>query len=332
MTLKRRRIMPVYYFFPLSFPFRYWSLSLSLSLSLTLSLSSTFMGSLKFQFTEMGLYQKPQIYKPQLYSRLVSSGSRLKITCGLRDGPRKPMWRSRVLSTEAIQAVQSLKLAKSSVRLEEVFSSRVSRLLKADLLDTLTELRRQNELDLTLKVFEFVRKEVWYEPNLSLFSDMILMVGKNQMIEMAEDIFSELKKEGLEPDTRAYTEMIGAYLQVGMIQKAMKTYDLMKASGCVPDKLTLTILIRNLEKAGEEELAALVKKECAKYVDSPEKFLEEVEKKYVRNPILYVSQTFISLCLLHIFPNSQTNYSMHVQLVSEGKALIFSDCPCYFIL
>jgi len=27
----------------------------------------------------------------------------------------------------------------------------------------------------------------------------------------------------------------------------------------------------------------MVKKECAEYVDSPEKFLEEVEQKYVRN-------------------------------------------------
>lgn len=63
------------------------------------------------------------------------------------------MWRTRILSTEAIQAVQSLKLAQnSSSKLERVFSSKVSRLLKADLLDTLAELQRQNELDLSLKV------------------------------------------------------------------------------------------------------------------------------------------------------------------------------------
>lgn len=190
------------------------------------------------------------------------------------------MWKSRVLSTEAIQAVQSLKLAKSPDKLEQIFSSRISRLLKADLLDTLTELKRQNELDLALKVFEFLRKEVWYEPDLSLFSDMILMFGKNKLISMVEELFSELKKEGLEPDTRAYTELIGAYLQVDMIEKAMETYESMKTSGCAPDKLTLTILIRNLESAGEEELAASVKKDCSEYLDSPKKFLKEVERKF----------------------------------------------------
>lgn len=98
------------------------------------------------------------------------------------------------------------------------------------------------------------------------------------MIEMAEELFQELKEEGLEPDTRAFTEMIGAYIEHEMIGKAMETYELMKTSGCAPDKLTFTILIRNLEKVGEEELVAELKKECVEFLDSPEKFLEEVER------------------------------------------------------
>ncbi|EXB55185.1 hypothetical protein L484_018112 [Morus notabilis] len=189
------------------------------------------------------------------------------------------MWRSRVLSTEAIQAVQALKLAKPSpMKLDEVFGGRLSRLLKADLLDALEELQRQNELDLALKVFKFVRKEVWYKPDLSLYSDMIRLLGKNNLLEMAEELFRELKEEGLEPNTRVFTEMIGAYIQLGMVEKTMETYGLMKTSGCAPEKLTFTILIRNLEKVGEEEMAAELKKECLEYINYPEKFLEEVER------------------------------------------------------
>lgn len=55
-------------------------------------------------------------------------------------------------STEAIQAVQSLKLAKSASKMEDVINSKLSRLLKADLFDALTELQRQNELELSLQV------------------------------------------------------------------------------------------------------------------------------------------------------------------------------------
>ncbi|KAH6778383.1 hypothetical protein C2S52_006082 [Perilla frutescens var. hirtella] len=199
------------------------------------------------------------------------------------------MWRKRVLSTEAIQAVQSLKLAQNSPsKLEQVFSRKLSRLLKVDLEDTLTELQRQNELELALKVFNFVRKETWYVPDLSLFNDMIMMLGKHKMIEMVEQLFLELRNEGLEPDARTFTELIGAYFKVKLVNKAMETYELMKASGCVPDQLTLTILIRNLEKAGEQALSETIKKECAEYFDYPNKFLEEVERKYLKRKKLII--------------------------------------------
>ncbi|KAJ7947462.1 Pentatricopeptide repeat [Quillaja saponaria] len=238
------------------------------------------MGSLRHQFLQLGFHQN--LPKPHLRSSAVPQFSTPNIICGLRSRPRKPLWRSSVLSTEAIQAVQALKLAKSGHKLEQVFSRRLSRLLKADLLDTFAELQRQNELDLALKVFKFIHKEAGYKPELSLYCGMILLLGKNKLIDKAEELFSELMTEGLEPDTSIFTEMIGAYIQVGMIEKAMETYKLMKASGCNPDKLTFMILIRNLEKAGEKELAATMKKECVDYVDYPEKFLQEVEHKQVK--------------------------------------------------
>ncbi|XP_062082276.1 protein THYLAKOID ASSEMBLY 8-like, chloroplastic [Humulus lupulus] len=242
-------------------------------------MDSVLMGSLKSHFPKVSLLQNlPYPYK--LSSTVTPCCWSPRISCGLRDGPRKPLWRSRVLSSEAIQVVQSLKLAKSTPpKLEEVFSARLARLLKVDLLDTLAELQRQNELDLALKVFIFVRKEVWYKPDVSLYCDMIRLLGKNKLIEMAEELFRELKEEGLEPNTRVFTEMIGAYLQLGMIEKAMEAYGLMKASGCTPDKLTFTILLRNLERVREEELVAAVKNDCTKFMDCSEKFLEEVERK-----------------------------------------------------
>ncbi|XP_071685983.1 uncharacterized protein [Rutidosis leptorrhynchoides] len=181
------------------------------------------------------------------------------ITCGLRKPLRTRRRSDGVLSTEAIQAVQSLKLAaKNQSKLDQ----------------------RQQHLDLALKVFEFMRKEAWYEPDHSLYGDLMLMFGKKKAIDKVERLFSELMEEGLKPDTRTYTELIGAYLKVDMIDKAMETYELMKASGCTPDELTLTIMIRNLESAGRDELVAIVKNDCAKYVDSPKTFLKEVARKY----------------------------------------------------
>ncbi|KAJ0092059.1 hypothetical protein Patl1_26610 [Pistacia atlantica] len=108
-----------------------------------------------------------------------------------------------------------MKLAKSSSKLEEVFHGRVSRLLKTDLLDTLTELQRQNELELALKKNEYL---------LSFSGDD----GFN--LHLCDFKIKDLQK--------------------------------------------------NLDNAGEEELAATVRKECTQYVDYPEKFLETVAQKH----------------------------------------------------
>nr|KAJ0214840.1 hypothetical protein LSAT_V11C300145860 [Lactuca sativa] len=203
------------------------------------------------------------------------------ITCGLRKPLRARRRSDGVLSTEAIQAVQSLKLAaRNPSKLDQVFESKLTRLLKDDLLDAFSELQRQQHLDLALKVFEFMRKEAWYEPDQSLYGDLMLMFGKKKLIITVENLFCELIKEGLKPNTRVYTELIGAYLKVEMIERAMEAYKLMKASGCVPDELTLTIMIRNFESAGEEELASIIKNDCVEYLDSPKKFLKEVARKY----------------------------------------------------
>lgn len=174
-----------------------------------------------------------------------------------------------------------------------------------------------------------MRKEVWYKPDLSLYCDMIQLLGKNRMTEMAERVFTELDKEGLKPDTRAFTEMIGAYLIVGMTDKAMETYEMLKASGCCPDKLTFTILIRNLENAGREDLAAVLKKDCTEYLEYPERFLEQVQQKHVRNPIFCVlSYILLYRYASYIFPLKVMspclrNFPTVASLIQHCKTLVF---------
>ena len=132
------------------------------------------MGSLKSHCPQLGLHQN--LPKPYGVSSMVAPSSwSPNIVCGLRGAQRKPMWRSRVLSTEAIQVVQSLKLAKSAPsKLEEVFDGRLTRLLKADLLDTLAELQRQNELELALKVMLFFLPYIMF---ISVFRKLSPEIG-----------------------------------------------------------------------------------------------------------------------------------------------------------
>ncbi|XP_057458532.1 protein THYLAKOID ASSEMBLY 8-like, chloroplastic [Lotus japonicus] len=204
------------------------------------------------------------------------------IVCGLRASFRKRQ-PSRVISKEGIQVIHALKLAKSSEqKLYQVLNEKLTRLLNADALDLLGELQRQNELHLSLKVFNFLREEPGFDALLPLYSDMILLLGRNKMVGEAEELFSQVVEKGLKPDTRMFTEMIGVYLQGGNTEKAMELYRSMKASGCSPDKLTFTILIRSLEKSGEQELVETLKQECVDYIDLPDKFIQQIEQKQVK--------------------------------------------------
>ncbi|GKD03108.1 NB-ARC domains-containing protein, partial [Tanacetum coccineum] len=171
-------------------------------------------------------------------------------------------------------------------------------------------------------VFEFMRKEAWYEADHSLYGDLMLMFGKKKLIDRVEKLFAELMSEGLEPDTRVYTELIGAYLKVEMIDKAMETYELMKASGCIPDELTLMIMIRNLESAGRDDLTAIIKNDCVKYLDSPKKFLKEVARKFCTVSFLS-SSALILIMLSSIYPAKETETESGLKSSSRIQSWIY---------
>ncbi|KAK8958287.1 hypothetical protein KSP40_PGU016807 [Platanthera guangdongensis] len=118
--------------------------------------------STRFPHPRSSLPEEFLPYKPPSQTLTIASSRRpLRST----RWPRKPLSRGRVLSKEAIQAVQALKLAKSSPppsaaagaaddgRMADVFRGRIARLLKDDLLDVLKELQRQNEWEIALQVF-----------------------------------------------------------------------------------------------------------------------------------------------------------------------------------
>lgn len=73
----------------------------------------------------------------------------------VRSKNRRPLQKGRNPSIEAIQTVQALKRAnikKDQRLLDQVWESKLSRLLKLDLIAVLRELLRQNECELALKV------------------------------------------------------------------------------------------------------------------------------------------------------------------------------------
>ncbi|KAJ6828696.1 putative pentatricopeptide repeat-containing protein [Iris pallida] len=202
------------------------------------------------------------------------------ITMRDRAKNRKPTQRGRYLSVEAIQAVQSLKLSKinGGDSTGRVIGSRIRRLLKRDMVAVLRELLSQGEGMLVLQVFEEVRKEDWYKPQLSIYTDMITVLARNKLIDKVEQICSYLKMERLEPDTEGYNSLLGTLLEFGFNHTAMDCFRLMKLWECEPEESTYRILINGLESNGEMDLSTAVRHEAEEYFGGQLGFLEEKEE------------------------------------------------------
>ncbi|KAM7482827.1 hypothetical protein LguiB_007410 [Lonicera macranthoides] len=209
-----------------------------------------------------------------------------RITMRDRSSNRRPLQKGRNLSIEAIQTIQALKRAnknkmeeeQSSV-LEQVFVSKFKRLLKLDMMAVLKELIRQNECFLALKVFEDVRKEHWYKPQLQLYAEIISVLGSNGLFDKVELLFKDLGMESnLEPDIKGFNALLESLMSFSIIGLTMECFYLMKSVGCDPDRQTFKILINGLESNGEASLSAPVRQEAQKYYGESLDFLEEQDE------------------------------------------------------
>ncbi|KAL1196307.1 Protein THYLAKOID ASSEMBLY 8-like [Cardamine amara subsp. amara] len=208
-----------------------------------------------------------------------------------RSKNRKPLQRGRMLSIEAIQAVQALKRANplppppsssSSALLDRVIDSKFRRLLKFDMVAVLRELLRQNECSLTLKVFEEIRKEYWYKPQVRLYADMITVMGDNSLIEELNYLYSAMKSEtGLMADIEGFNTLLTTLLNHKLFELVMDCYAYMQSIGYEPDRSSFRILVQGLESNGEMGLSAIVRQDAHEYYGESLEFIEEDEERLV---------------------------------------------------
>ncbi|XP_050216670.1 protein THYLAKOID ASSEMBLY 8-like, chloroplastic [Mercurialis annua] len=173
-----------------------------------------------------------------------SSGSRQ-----YHDGrPRGPLWRGKkLIGKEALFVVLGLKRFKDDEeKLAKFIKSHVLRLLKLDMIAVLTELERQEEVSLAIKIFEVIQKQDWYLPDVYLYKDLVLLLSRNGKMDEAMKLWEAMRSENLFPDSQMYTEIIRGYLKDGSPGDAMNVYEDMKKSPDPPDELPFRVLLKGL--------------------------------------------------------------------------------------
>ncbi|KAF3951921.1 hypothetical protein CMV_022477 [Castanea mollissima] len=162
--------------------------------------------------------------------------------------PRGPLWRGKkLIGKEALFVILGLKRFKDDEeKLEKFIKTHVLRLLKMDLIAVLSELERQEEVALAVKVFKVIRKQDWYRPDPYLYKDLIIALAKCQKMDDAMQLWEDMRKENLFPDSQTYTEMIRGFLRHGSPADAMNIYEDMTKSPEPPEELPFRILLKGL--------------------------------------------------------------------------------------
>ncbi|CAH8386650.1 unnamed protein product [Eruca vesicaria subsp. sativa] len=167
---------------------------------------------------------------------------------GPASSPSLSIWRrKKEISKEGLIAAKELKrLQTKLVRLDRFIASHVSRLLKSDLVSVLFEFQRQDQVFLCMKLYEVVRREIWYRPDMFFYRDMLMMLARNRRVDETKKVWGDLKSEGVLFDQHTFGDLVRAFLNNELPVEAMRLYEEMRDSPDPPLSLPFRVILKGL--------------------------------------------------------------------------------------
>ncbi|KAL8161034.1 hypothetical protein V2J09_012523 [Rumex salicifolius] len=187
-----------------------------------------------------------KIWSPSSYECLIQ---RMHVSNGgTASSPSLSIWRrNKEMGKEGLIVAKELKrLQYNPIRLERCIQSHVSRLLKSDLVAVLAEFQRQDQIFLCMKLYDVVRKEIWYRPDMFLYKDMLLTLARNKKVEEAKTVWKDLKREEVLFDQHTFGDIVRAFLDNGLPNEAMEIYEEMRRSPDLPLSLPYRVMLKGL--------------------------------------------------------------------------------------
>lgn len=99
---------------------------------------------------------------------------------------------------------------------------------------------------LILQLYEVVRKEIWYRPDMFFYRDMLFMLARNKKVDEAKKVWEDLKQEGVLFDQHTFGDLVRAFLDGGLPSEAMHIYDEMRRSPDPPMSLPYRVILKGL--------------------------------------------------------------------------------------
>ncbi|KAF8402565.1 hypothetical protein HHK36_010651 [Tetracentron sinense] len=95
-------------------------------------------------------------------------------------------------------------------------------------------------------IYDVVRKEIWYRPDMFFYRDMLMMLARNKKVDEAKWVWGDLKREEVLFDLHTHGDIIRSFLDSGLPSEAMELYEEMKRSPDPPISLPYRVILKGL--------------------------------------------------------------------------------------
>lgn len=195
----------------------------------------------------------------------------LRRACTVRCGPRDnrgPLLKGRILTIEAIQAIQSLKRAYRS-NPDNLPTESLRRLIKSDLTAALKELLRQDQCAVAAAVFSVIQSE--YGADLNAYSEMVVALARKGLAAEIDALVDRMEEEEagiVRGESRGLLRLVKALIAAGRKESTVRIYAMMKRSGMGStwdiEEYLGRVLSKGLRRFGEGKLADEIDLELAR--------------------------------------------------------------------
>jgi pentatricopeptide repeat protein len=107
------------------------------------------------------------------------------------------------------------------------------------------------------QVFELVRLQEWYHPDVRTYIKLLTMLGNCKKPEEAAKLFDNMLEDKVRPTTAIFTALLNIYTKSNLLDKALNLFKSMpKFEGCAPDVYAYTAMIKGCCDGGLYDRAA----------------------------------------------------------------------------
>lgn len=98
----------------------------------------------------------------------------------------------------------------------------------------------------SFQLYDVVRREIWYRPDMFFYRDMLMMLARNRRVDETKQVWGDLKREGVLFDQHTFGDLVRAFLDNELPVVAMRLYGEMRDSPDPPLSLPFRVILKGL--------------------------------------------------------------------------------------